>query len=222
MVKKTEAFAFLLIATLFLGACSTVYRADVTRFHELTPPSGESFLIVAKSEDKVGSLELQSYSAIISDYLRAEGFTPANGDTADVIVKIDFAVSPPIERARRGYGGGPFYGNHFYFRGHYYAGFPYARYSFYNPYRFHRLGFGYGMTYYAGGYSYTVFERAFEMTIEKPGSGVLFEGIVKSIGREKEMVKVAPFLVDAMFTNFPGENGSTERVKIKAEQTSSY
>ena len=231
MSGKIKSFGLLVLGILLLGACATTYRADVTRFHELTGARGETFIIIAKSEDKKGSLELKSYAALISEHLRMEGYTPAGTETPEIIVKIDYAVSPPIARTRRTAYPGPFFGGFYYHGGHYYGGLPYYyyphyHYSYYVPfgYRGHGFGYGYG---YGLGYSsyrtaYTVYERALEMVIERNGGGVLFEGLVKSVGREKNLTKIMPVLVRAMFTNFPGESGVTERIKIKSDGGGGY
>ena len=53
------------------------------------------------------------------------------------------------------------------------------------------------------------------MVIGENTGKVLFEGQASSVGRDRELPKVMPVLIEAMFTNFPGQNGATERVKIK-------
>ena len=229
MSGKIKSFGLLVLGILLLGACATTYRADVTRFHELTGPRGETFIIIAKSEDKKGSLELKSYAALISEHLRMEGYTPAGNETPEIIVKIDYAVSPPIERTRRTAYPGPFFGGFYYHGGHYYGGLPYYYYPHYNypyygslGYRGYGFGYGYGLGYSSYRTTTIVYERALEMVIEQNGGGVLFEGLVKSVGREKNLTKIMPVLVRAMFTNFPGESGVTERIKIKSDGGGGY
>ena len=229
MSGKIKSFGLLVLGILLLGACATTYRTDVTRFHELTGPRGETFIVIAKSEDKKGSLELKSYAALISEHLRMEGYTPAGNETPEIIVKIDYAVSPPIERTRRTAYPGPFFGGFYYHGGHYYGGLPYYYYPHYNypyygslGYRGYGFGYGYGLGYSSYRTTTIVYERALEMVIEQNGGGVLFEGLVKSVGREKNLTKIMPVLVRAMFTDFPGESGATERIKIKSDGGGGY
>ena len=229
MSGKIKSFGLLVLGILLLGACATTYRADVTRFHELTGPRGETFIIIAKSEDKKGSLELKSYAALISEHLRMEGYTPAGHETPEIIVKIDYAVSPPITRTRRTAYSAPFFGGFYYHGGSYYGGLPYYYYPhydylYYGPfgYRGYGFGYGYGLGYSSYRTTTIVYERALEMVIERNGGGVLFEGLVKSVGREKNLTKIMPVLVRAMFTNFPGESGVTERIKIKSDGGGGY
>lgn len=221
-------FAIILMA-LLLGACASSVRTDVTRFHDLALPAGETFIVIAKSEEKKGSIELRSYARLVSDRLRAEGFTPAGQTTPDIIVKIDYSVSPPMTETRPGYRasyyGGWGYG--FGHRGYYGYGYP----IYYYPYGYHH-GFGSAFGYHHGyggafgsyyrSYSYTVYDRVFEMVIERNAGEKLFEGIANNIGRDKEMVKIMPVLVEAMFREFPGQSGTTERYRIKPADGGDY
>lgn len=218
-------FAIILMAFL-LGACASSYQADVTRFHDLAQPGGESFIVIAKTEDKKGSLELQSYARLVSERLRVEGFAPAGEATPDLIVKIDYRISPPMKQTRRttGY---PFYGGFYshwpgygYGYGYGYGGYPiyYYPYGYYRGFGSafgYRHGYGAAFGYYNYDYSYTVYDRVFEMEIERNAGEKLFEGIASSIGRERELVKVMPVLIEAMFTEFPGQSGVTQRYRIK-------
>ncbi len=206
MFRNFIAFVFF---TLLLGACAQTYGTDVTRFHELSQPSGETFIIVARDEDKKGSLELKSYARIVSGYLRDEGFVPAGEGSPDIIVKIDYAVSPPIEEGGRG--NGPYYGG-FFHHGIWYGHGRWDNYDYSFPIVLRR-GYG-GYSYYGRGGSTLVYDRVFEMEIEKNADGILFEGTASSIGREKDLIKIMPVLIEAMFTEFPGESGATQHVRV--------
>ncbi|MEE8258972.1 MAG: DUF4136 domain-containing protein [Sphingomonadales bacterium] len=221
-------FAIILMA-LLLGACASSVRTDVTRFHELTLPAGETFIVIAKSEEKKGSIELQSYARLVSDRLRAEGFTPAGQATPDIVVKIDYSVSPPMTETRPNYRA-PYYGGWGYgfgHRGFYGYGYP----IYYYPYGYHhgfgsvfgyRHGYGGAFGSYYRSYSYTVYDRVFEMVIERNAGEKLFEGIANNIGRDKELVKIMPVLIEAMFREFPGQSGTTERYRIKLTDGGDY
>ena len=56
------------------------------------------------------------------------------------------------------------------------------------------------------------------MAIQKNDGPFVFEGRVVSIGGSKDLPKVMPLMIDAIFSDFPGENGSTVRVIIKPEK----
>jgi len=44
---------------------------------------------------------------------------------------------------------------------------------------------------------------------------VVFEGRVESVGRDKRLPEVMPYLVEALFTDFPGESGVTREIKVE-------
>ena len=62
MIMKLKNIGVVLLAVLFLGACSQSYNTKVTRFHELMPPTGETFIIVSKTQDKDGTPQFRTYA----------------------------------------------------------------------------------------------------------------------------------------------------------------
>jgi hypothetical protein len=46
----------------------------------------------------------------------------------------------------------------------------------------------------------------------------LFEGRVRSSGRQGELAEVMPYLITALFQNFPGESGVTKVVTIEMDE----
>lgn len=223
---KTAFFIPTLVFALLLAACAAPIRSDVTRFNEITRPRGESFIIIAKNPGREGSLELQTYAAEVSRHLVAEGYRPAGEGEPDLIVTVDFGISGPLEE---GYESrpAPYFG--FTYFGHRYPyGNPYG-YPYYDPYgpyygpdygyaglnSFQRWRYSY--LYDTSDYKRIVYERAFEMAIKKNKGGFVFEGRAVSVGRSRDLPKVMPYLIEALFTDFPGQNGSTVRVTIKPE-----
>ncbi len=96
------------------------------------------------------------------------------------------------------------------------------------PRNFVRYHFYYGhyYPYYYGPYwdepeiySYTVYPRTLDLNIIRPSGESIFEGHVKSIGREQNLNEVMPYLVEAMFHSFPGESGMTKVVTIQKDGT---
>jgi len=211
-----------LFAALFLSACATTIRSDVTRFNELPTPKGETFIIMAKTPGMVGGLEFGRYAALVSEQLVAEGYRPAGEGTPDLIVELDFGISGPLEE---GYSArpAPYFGFSYFGRVYPY-GYPVydPYYPYYNPYyaytpyasfyhwRRERLAF----LYDTSDYKRIVYERSFMMSIKENSGGYVFEGRALSIGRSNDLPKVVPFLIDALFTDFPGEDGSTIRVSV--------
>jgi hypothetical protein len=58
------------------------------------------------------------------------------------------------------------------------------------------------------------------MVIRPNGEGKknLFEGTVESSGRSKNLAKLMPHMVQALFTNFPGVSGTTDKIVIELDK----
>lgn len=202
MWSKLSKVAAVVAAGLVLAACSRSIESDVVSFHRLPEAAGETFTITAKDPAKKGSLELEAYAGQIRARLVDLGYQPVV-DGADLEVRVDYGISDGRERIRTRPGVGP-------------AGF----YSFYG----FRYGFPIGDPFFggpAGGwqndvYSYAIYTRRLEMDIVKADGGeMLFEGRAISEGKDSRLPEVMPYLVQAMFTNFPGESGVTKVVSIE-------
>lgn len=219
---KRINFISLIILVFLLGACAGPLRSDVTRFNNLSQPRGESFIVVAKNPARDGSLELMSYAAHVSEKLRAEGYAPAGDGNPDLIVTIDFGVSEPLEEStyRRAppYWGPTYYGRRYRYNPYYYP-FSSPYYGYYGSYgygSFHHNRYAY--LYDTGDYTRIVYERVFEMAIQQDDGRFVFEGRATSIGSSKDLPKIMPLMISALFSDFPGENGSTVRVTVKPEK----
>lgn len=211
-----KAFRILLfaLAAAALSACTSQLRTSVTRFHQLAAPAHETFIVIGEDEQTSASLEFQQYAAVVSVELAAQGFVPAGAANPDLIVTLDYGVSPPREKTRREGGGAPFYGSMFF------GSWPYYGPYWYYPHGFTSWGFGYAYAPYE--YSYTVFDITAAITIAKNGGPVVFEGRAGTTTRKGELPKTVPALVRALFTGFPGRSGETVTVKVPLEEPGGY
>jgi hypothetical protein len=213
-VRSASVKLGVLAAVFLMSACSTTSQiaSDVVRFHRLPAPAGETFHIVPTDAAKKGSLEFDSYAAQVTGKLVQAGFRPAAAnDAATYNVRLDYMISGGNEKlaSRPGFNTSfnvPFY----YGRGFDHDGY-YGRYydAFYDPF------------FYGGGfsqpdvYSYTVYTRKLNLDIVKASGGEkIFEGRVESTGSDNRLPEVIPYLVQAMFTNFPGSSGVTQHVTM--------
>lgn len=213
-MTNTTKFALALApAMLVLGGCATGVTADVSRFQRLSVPQGETFAVVALDPDKQGGIEFGQYANLVSARLVEEGFRPASSlADAQLLVKLDYGVDNGREKIRSspfGFGSG-IYGGGYYsrFGGYYGSGFGRRRFisGFHDPFLFG--GFGYNDID-----SYTVFTSDLDMTIERRANGErLFEGEASAISRSDDLPYLVPNLIEAMFTDFPGNSG--ERIRI--------
>lgn len=188
---------------LLVSACTPTLNSDVARFHQLAAPQGESFRIVPANEKHVGSLEFATYANLVSGQLTALGYQQAaDPASAQLEVKLGFGVSDGREKldvrpARLG--------------SRFWYGHPYGFYNHYHPF------WGYDPFWDMPEVrSYTVFTRTLGMQITRTSDDTaLFEGRAQSVGTDNRLPELMPYLVQAMFTNFPGESGKTERVSIE-------
>lgn len=204
-----------LAALTLLSACATPFEARVSRFSALPAPQGQSFTIQPADAAKRGSLEFQTYAGLVTQRLQGLGFQPAaDPGAASLRVTLDYGVGPGREKIQTvpggygpgfgpfGYGGFGHYG--FYGRGFYRPYFG----GFYDP--FWGPGFGGPEVY-----SYTQFPAYLTMRINRAADNQsLFEGRAESVVRTNDLTRLVPNLVDAVFTNFPGNSGEVVRVRV--------
>ena len=115
--------ALMAILAVFTAACSTAYRSDVTRFHKLPEPQGETIFITSSDAAKAGSLEFSQYAGLLVPQLRSLGYEVVTDPKADLVLEIDYDVTQSERRYSVA------------------GGYPYHHYPYFSPYRY---GIGYG------------------------------------------------------------------------------
>lgn len=218
-MKKLSIFAP--VALLALSACATPFRADVQRFAALPDTTGQSFAVVAADPDLTGGLEFGQYAQLVEQRMTALGYQHSDDPaTAELIVSMDYDIDKGREKTvsdydpffsrigHRGYFGRGFYGRGFYGRHRY-------RYGFHDPFLFG----GHGFSGYGGIRSFTVFTTELDMKIDRVVDGErLFEGKAEAMSRSRNLTYLVPNLVEAMFTNFPGNSGERVRISVAPEK----
>ncbi len=225
-MSRTYKIIITLLAIGFLASCTQSIRSNVTRFHQLPRPNGEKIVIVPMNKAYNGSLEFANYATLVGNALGSHGYVPADGDEADLIVELDYGVveGQKTVRVSPGVGAFGYYGGYYshyfnpyfpyrnpYFYGSRFYGYPYGYGGFYDPFGYYPLGYGPSVRTYAN------YNRYLKMVIRpnKDGALNLYEGEVKSTGRNSNLHEVMPYMVQALFTNFPGESGASERVSVE-------
>jgi len=217
---RLAAAAVLLMA---LAACTSGFKADVSRFQSQLPaPSGQTFAIVADDPKLSGGLEFAQYASIVRDRMAKVGYVPVEDPArANLIVRFDYGVDGGRERVQStpmassywgpwgpwgGYGGyGGFYGRSR-FGGFGGWGGPW-RYGFYDPF------------FDSGVQSYTIYTSGVGLKIDRAADGQrLFEGKAEAVSTSNRLQYLVPNLVEAMFTNFPGNSGETVRITVAPEK----
>jgi hypothetical protein len=221
---RTIKRAAVLMLLAGLAACATPFKADVSRFQtQLPAPAGQTFTVVADDPALAGGLEFSQYARYVADNMARLGYTPAApGQGADLIVRFDYGIDGGRERVRSTGFYDPFYDPWFG-----YSRFGYGRFGYHRPFRYSRLGY-YGRPWGYGFYdpwfggpdvvSYTVYTSGIEMKIDRAATGErLFEGKAQALSTSNRLQYLVPNLVEAMFTDFPGNSGETVRISVAPE-----
>ena len=198
------------VVTFGLAACASpkYVVSDVTRHHSLPrAPAGETFAVVASAENQDESLAFNAYAAIIERQLSSLGLRSFGGETStpDLVVTLNWSVegpSPDVKSRGGGYG--------------YSLGYGYG-------YRRSHFGYGFGYGYPYGNRTTTrqMFVRRVELAIydgatynsENPKR--VFEGTALSTGTNGQIDPVMPYIIQAIFDQFPGASGATRTVRIE-------
>lgn len=207
-----------------LAACATPFNADVSRFQtQLPAPTGESFFVVADDPALAGGLEFSQYADMVESQMARLGYVQADSaESASLLVRFDYGVDKGRERVRTTGFSDPFYSPWYGYSRLGFGGFGYNRSAFYRPRYFGRSwGYGFYDPWFGGPEltSYTVYTSGIDMKIDRAASGErLFEGKAQAMSTSNRLQYLVPNLVEAMFTDFPGNSGETVRISIAPEK----
>lgn len=216
MTKQMLSAAFAVFA---LAACASpkYVVSDVTRHHSLPrAPSGETFAVVAAEDAQDESLAFGVYADLISQRLSSLGLSTFGGEraTPDMVVTLSWDIegpSPDVKSRNSGFGYGFGFGN-----------------------RYSRFGYGYGYPSENRTSTKQMFVRRVEvviydgMTYNTENPKRVFEGSAVSTGTNGQIDPVMPYIIQAIFDQFPGASGETKTVRVEvppesaAVQTGQY
>jgi hypothetical protein len=212
-ISKFAAAALLGVAALGLSACATSLNTTVSRYQAMPAPQGQTFFVVPGDGMAAnGGLEFQRYAGLVAQQLQARGYQPATASgSATMLVQLGYGVDHGQTRVVED----PFYRSHFYGG---YSPFYYPRFGF-------RSRFSYGWDdpfWYGGGVdSYVEYHSEVDLHIRAAGTNrPLFDGRAQARAQTNRLDMVLPSLVEAMFTNFPGQNGETIKITIPTKPKS--
>lgn len=187
-----------------LTACGPAsIHANVLRFNEMAAaPKGGNFAIQPDA-DQQGGLEFRSYADLVSQSLERMGYhRVADPAKAEMVVSLFYSV----DDGRTEVWTTPIYSYNDYWRRYY--GVQSAW-----PFRYNEpLG--------VDTHSSTIFSHRLELTIvdgAKLRHGhkeTLFEGRAVTERSTRELVTTIPYLITAMFEDFPGQNGVPVSVRV--------
>ncbi|WP_374407901.1 DUF4136 domain-containing protein [Pelagerythrobacter sp.] len=206
-----------------LAACATPFKADVSRFQSQLPaPQGQTFAVVADDPALAGGLEFAQYADYVESEMSQLGYSQTSPDNATLLVRFDYGVDNGRERVRSTPGfRDPFYDPWYGFsRRPVYVRTRKGYRVAYAPSR--AWGYGFYDPWFGGGgrdvYSYTIYTSGVNVKIDRAADGErLFEGKAEAVSTSDRLQYLVPNLVEAMFTDFPGNSGETVRISIKPE-----
>lgn len=209
--------ALLVAVAVVLGGCATgprVVRTEVTTFDAWsTLPAGRDY-VFERTLEYQNSLEMQTYEDIVRDELKVRGFELAK-DPARAALAVTLRPSVMTTQVQvRDRFADPFYGpwggfGRGYGRGWYGPGWG----GFYGPGPYWGGPWGYN------DYVVDVYRRRLEIDIDSRAAPVkrYFEGRVENTGTSDSLQGVMPYLIRALFTDFPGNSGQTRRIDVPVE-----
>jgi hypothetical protein len=202
---------------LALAACATPFNANVSRFQSQLPvPAGQTFAIVADNPALKGGIEFGEYADVVGANLTRIGYTrAADPAQAQLIVHFNYGIDSGRTRIQSTGIGDPFWGS-WYGGGFGRGGFGRGGWG----------GYGGGLWHYGwydpwfdnGIQSYTVYTSKATVTIADQTGKHLFEGRSEAVSTSSRLQYLVPNLVQAMFTNFPGNSGETVRITVAPEK----
>lgn len=202
---------------LALSACASGFNSQVTRFaSQLPAPQGQTFAVVSDDPALAGGLEFSQYSRLVEDRMAGLGYRPAAPEAATLIVRFDYGVDKGRERVRRTPMVDPFWSDWY---GPRYGYWGYGRRGgFYRP--MSAWGYGWYDPWFDGGVeNYTVYTSGISLKIDRRADGQrLFEGKAEAASVSNRLQYLVPNLVEAMFTDFPGNSGETVRITVAPEK----
>lgn len=203
----------LLLASL-AAACTTPFKADVSRFESQLPaPQGQTFAVVADDPALSGGLEFSRYAELVDQQLLRLGYTETTPDKASLLVRFDYGVDNGREKVQStGFYRDPFYS----------PWYGYRSYGYWPGYYSRPWGYGFHDPWFGGSdvRSYTVYTSGIDLKIDRAADGKrLFEGKAQALSTSNRLQYLVPNLVEAMFTDFPGNSGETVRISIAPEKT---
>jgi len=200
MIQLWKSIALVVVCG-FLAGCSNSVDCDVVAFHALNEPQGETFQIVHRDSGKTGGPEFTEYATHIKKALTRIGYKAAVGNSADLTFSINYGVGPGMDEVIEI----PKCTMRYHFRDEVY-GEPYT--------------YGLQCTDETADlretFNHFLEIRVNEMPEDGAGQGpVLYEGISHSLSHHDDLGAMMPYLVTAIFDDFPGRSGEVRSVTVE-------
>ncbi|MCC3862434.1 DUF4136 domain-containing protein [Pseudemcibacter aquimaris] len=195
MIRLKQISVFLIAIT--LAACSSSIKSDVTRFHQLPAPNGETIEVIAMDPNQQQSIEFANYAGMIGSQLGKYGYRPAQNSASQYIAEISYEIHPmggvvegrsPVS-VGMGVGSGSRSGT--------------------------SVGFGISTGLGSSRSEEKYLSRLHMNIVDLSSGNRIYEGHVENVSESPSLAQVMPFLVNALFEGFPGESGTSNTVTVK-------
>lgn len=198
-MKPIKSLA-VMATVLLLGGCSQTESCEVVAYYDTTLAVGSRVRIVHEETAEANLPAFSAYAQQIEDAVRNAGFEPVTNDIADLIFEINYGSGVGSEEVAR---------------------VPKCS----EEYRYEDEQ--YGSPYFMGVECYeqpgelqATYIHFLELNILDPlgpndeyGPRV-YQGLVHSTGMTDNLDRMMPYMIAALFNNFPGTSGEVRRVKV--------
>lgn len=203
--------------SLLLTGCASTIRSEVTAFHQWPSTLLGNAFVFERTDAQAQSLEYRSYEALVRNALLQQRLHESGTDEkATLHVRLEASISGRDVRIVEtvlvdSWYGTPWYGPGAF--GPYWGSWPGATYPFYSPFRPSMP------VAREQERRYTVFHRELKIKIMAAADGQpLYDVTVRSDGKEGNLAKVMPYLVQSAFAEFPGKSGVPRVVELKMKE----
>jgi len=186
-----------------LSGCSTAVDCDVVSFHTMNAPRGETVRIEPQDASLAESPEFQFYAAQIKDKVGRIGYRASDDPASEIIFAIKYGVDRSVDETIRY----PQCSMRYHFR-HGEYGDPYT-YGLHCPDAEVELR--------------ATFSHFLEVKVHSahlgeamPGA-YLYKGMVHASSADDNLADMMPYLVAALFDDFPGRSGEVRSVTIERD-----
>jgi hypothetical protein len=190
-------------ALALLAGCASTLTSEVTSFHRLEDGlAGERFVMVP-SDAQAGSLEYETYAGFVREALVRHGLL--DGGTGERAGALAVRMSYLVDGSSPAVGGGT--------RGEVGIGVGAGTGGF----SMGGIGIGFGIPIGGGARDAGGWRRSLTVTIDRPRTGSserIFEATAVSRGQTAAVTPVMRAMVEAIFRDFPGQNGVTRIVEV--------
>lgn len=182
---------------LLLSGCASSVDCKVTSTHTLNAPQGEMVLLVYKDASKTSGPEFRHYAAEMTPVLSRIGYRPVAAGPADLIFEIQYGVGPGREELSRL----PRCSMRYHFRPYEPGGPLY-----------------YGMQCFDSEIEIREqYVHFLELKVRRTDAEqtIVYEGLVHGLDASADLPAMMPYLIAALFDEFPGVSGQVRSVSVE-------